>query len=363
MKKYLAAFLFCTFYSVLVAQVCYNDSPCMNGGECIQYSPADNYTCNCTGTGYEGVNCTELIVTPTPTSAFSVISTPLVCTPPCNSGSLRLVNGSRSNEGRVEVCQNGTWGTVCDDSWDNTDAGVVCRQLGLGTSGTAYIRAHFGEGNGSIVLDDVACDGTEQFLVNCRHNSSHNCGHYEDAGVTCPACIDGSIRLAGGFNSLEGLVEICSGGAWGTVCDDRWDSTDAGVVCRQLGYASGTSIGRAYFGQGNGSIVMDNVDCTGSESHLSNCTHITDHNCCHSEDAGVRCARAVANCSMETIASSDRGTFEWPETMSDRTANIPCPNGPSGAIANRTCTNNGTWESPDIESCATTSVANGFRNI
>ena len=38
--------------------ICDRDTPCMNGGQCIQYSPPNNYTCNCTGTGYQGVNCT-----------------------------------------------------------------------------------------------------------------------------------------------------------------------------------------------------------------------------------------------------------------------------------------------------------------
>ena len=98
-----------------------------------------------------------------------------------------LVGGSSDNEGRVEVNYNGEWGTVCDDFWGANDANVACKQLGFGTGISAPRLAAFGQGSGTIWLDNLRCTGSEPDLFSCPHNGpgSHNCGHSEDAGVVC----------------------------------------------------------------------------------------------------------------------------------------------------------------------------------
>ena len=101
---------------------------------------------------------------------------------------VRLVGGSSYSQGRVEVNYNGQWGTVCDDGWSSIDAGVVCRQLGFGSSGTAIRSAGFGQGSGPIWLDSVTCTGNESTLASCGHlgvNITRSCDHWEDAGVSC----------------------------------------------------------------------------------------------------------------------------------------------------------------------------------
>ncbi|XP_046846620.1 scavenger receptor cysteine-rich type 1 protein M130-like isoform X4 [Xenia sp. Carnegie-2017] len=257
--------------------------------------------------------------------------------------SIRLQGSTSSNAtGRVEIFYKGEWGTVCDDDWDINDAKVVCRQLGYKTALAALKGNVVPSGNGTIWLDDVKCTGNELYLSSCSHRyfGGHNCNHSEDAGVKCyedvdecslstddchenASCFntDGSFLCKCNFGFLgdgkfcsertvairgpksengTGRVEVFHNGEWGTVCDDRWDVYDADVVCRQLGYKyASKALQGSFVPDGKGKIWLDEVRCNGNEQNLSSCSHNKweNHNCAHSEDAGVECSEDLDECS------------------------------------------------------------------
>ena len=104
------------------------------------------------------------------------------------------------------MCYNNTWGTVCDNMWSNLDAQVVCRQLGLigmilqcnssrptidtdclDAGGVALSNAYYGQGNVSLLLDNMNCIGSENSLLNCSNSGVGvtSCTHAHDASVNC----------------------------------------------------------------------------------------------------------------------------------------------------------------------------------
>eukprot|EP00731_Ephydatia_muelleri_P036913 Em0353g2a len=246
----------------------------------------------------------------------------------CTDGDIRLNSSSRAAQtlsstfgvkaGRIEVCAAGAWGTVCDDYFTDVDAGVACRQLGYSATGASYEGlAYFGAGQGQIVLDDVSCTGNETRLFDCS-SGSPNCQHYEDVGVICqgecgtrlvsraPAviergsqqftCTDGEIKLIGGTAAYEGTIQVCMNNRFGTICDDKFNSVAAGVVCNSLGYPRQGAIALMWsmYGEGFGPIHMSNVVCNGTEQSISQCQHTDPIGCIHFEDAGVVCKRSLS---------------------------------------------------------------------
>ncbi|NXI90636.1 DMBT1 protein, partial [Psophia crepitans] len=152
--------------------------------------------------------------------------------------------------GRVEVKQQGQWGTVCGYLWDMADAEVVCKELDCGSAVRTPEYGNFGPGSGPIWMHGVECHGNESALSDCTNfgSAEQYCDHNQDAGVTCSAPegerarvlslshvpLSPGFRLVNGSTACDGRVEVQVLGTWGTLCASRWDLLDAHVLCRQL---------------------------------------------------------------------------------------------------------------------------------
>ena len=98
---------------------------------------------------------------------------------------MRLSNGTN---GRVELCKDNLWGTVCHHEWDLNDGAVACREAGFPGVVSVYHSAYFGPGQGAVLIDNVECIGNETRLLDCPYKgwvASTDCTHEEDAGVEC----------------------------------------------------------------------------------------------------------------------------------------------------------------------------------
>ncbi|XP_034613679.1 scavenger receptor cysteine-rich domain-containing protein SCART1-like [Trachemys scripta elegans] len=203
---------------------------------------------------------------------------------------LQLDGGDNACSGRVKVRRGDTWATICDAHFDLKAASVICNGLQCGTALSIPGGAHFGEGHGPIWPEEFHCVGNESHHVYCPRKShgSQTCSHANDASAICSR-----FRLVNGSTACSGRVEIQVLGAWGTLCDSRWDLPDANVLCHQLDCGFAESVpGEAYFGKGTGSVWTDTYHCKGTEPHLSHCpvTALGASQCSHDNDASVICS-------------------------------------------------------------------------
>ncbi|XP_027765265.1 deleted in malignant brain tumors 1 protein-like isoform X3 [Empidonax traillii] len=184
---------------------------------------------------------------------------------------VRLVGGPTPCAGRVEVLHEHRWGTVCDDSWDLQDARVTCRQVGCGDAVAAPGHAHFGEGAGPILLDQVGCTGEEDTLAECDLGAwgVHNCNHEEDAGVVCTGPTPLQVRLRDGPGPCAGQVQVLHNHTWLGVCGHTWSLLEAQVVCRELG--CGPALSAPVGAHQAPGTVLEGLTCRGSETLLLEC--------------------------------------------------------------------------------------------
>ncbi|XP_064408631.1 antigen WC1.1 [Latimeria chalumnae] len=211
--------------------------------------------------------------------------------PPTEHLKLRLVGRGGHCSGRVEVYYNGSWGTVCDDQWDLSDAEVVCKQLGCGHAITATTLAVFGEGKDPVWLDDMQCRGNESLLWECPlvEWGRHNCKHREDAGVVCSEFKE--LKLVSDRHDCAGRVEVFYNGTWGSVCSNNMRDVTIGVICQQMGCGNTGTLDKQFGEEGSGPKWLDSINCLGYESVLWQCPSLPwgQNKCVQGEVAQIAC--------------------------------------------------------------------------
>ncbi|XP_010847682.1 PREDICTED: LOW QUALITY PROTEIN: antigen WC1.1-like [Bison bison bison] len=232
-----------------------------------------------------------------------------------DSRQLCLVDRGGPCAGRVEILHQGSWGTICDDSWDLDDARVVCRQLGCGEVLSALESAPFGAGSIPIWLDHVYCERMESHVWQCpsQGRGRHNCGHEEDAGVICSACsgfiylfLSGFVCLVGEDGPCSGRVEVYSGEDGIPVSDGNFTLPTAQVICAELGCGKAVSVlGHELFRESDGRVWAEEFRCEGEEPKLWSCPRVPcPAGTCHHSGAVQFVCSAYSEVQLMTNGSS-----------------------------------------------------------
>ncbi|KAF1388465.1 hypothetical protein PFLUV_G00090490 [Perca fluviatilis] len=207
------------------------------------------------------------------------------------SANIRLINGTDQCSGRVEFYHGGRWSAAYNLTWGMTETAVVCREMNCGDP--VRFSGSYGQGRHSGGYT-ISCSGRESSLTLCTLREYVRTGQdrFEEASVKC----SGNVKLSDGSSQCAGRVEFYDKGQWGNVCGESWDVNDADVACRQLNCGRTHKITTAAeYGHGTGQTWIDQIECNGKESTLSQCPQrpFRDKTCNTSSVAGVVCTGSL----------------------------------------------------------------------
>ncbi|XP_029602295.1 deleted in malignant brain tumors 1 protein [Salmo trutta] len=236
--------------------------------------------------------------------------------------SVRLVNGTTSCSGTVEVFYRGEWSGLCSSWWSMMVAKVVCRELDCGNV-VAESRGPLFEHNTRGVRLSSRCSGNEYFIRQCdnRGGPGYCFGEYYHH-VICSE----SVRLVDGAGLCSGRVEVKSDQSWASVCEADFDRQDAEVVCGELGCGAPAALQGGLYGGGEGQTSDKEFQCKGNESLLLDCdTSNRENNTCLpgnavgltcSEPDDVRLVGGGSRCAGG-VERYDQGEWRTVGTLSD----------------------------------------------
>ncbi|XP_021356851.1 uncharacterized protein LOC110452569 isoform X2 [Mizuhopecten yessoensis] len=213
------------------------------------------------------------------------------------------MDGIIEYKGRLEVYENGRWGTVCDNGWKQHKENVIvaCRQLGFAT-GNYTSRRVYNRRDKKFLVDNLICNGQERRLGACQFDVPRykNCAGRDDSEINLwcdrpPSPVlptKDDIRLMNGKDAFEGRVEIFRGNNWLSICQNGWGTNEARVVCKQLGFNGGITKFNAFYGQGYGMPWRVKLTCDSTKDKLIDC-EVLAAICIQSYTAGVVCEAPV----------------------------------------------------------------------
>ncbi|KAG9330526.1 hypothetical protein JZ751_024072, partial [Albula glossodonta] len=231
-----------------------------------------------------------------------------------------MVGGGGDCAGRLEVLHRGSWGTVCDDSWDLEDAQVVCRQLQCGTALSAPLPFPLRPATGPIWLDEVGCVGNETSLWECptAEWGQTDCGHKEDVTIVCSAFNE--MRLTDG---CSGKLEVFYNGTWGNVCYNEMDADTASLICQELNCGKSGTVSDTGPRLQSAPNWLDKFKCRKHDSTLRQCPSLPwgQNDCLGNEVAHIKCKaeedsnvpRSHLSCSSAANQRPCTSTFTWAE--------------------------------------------------